>query len=173
MRQIIDRLLGGYEQGNVSRRELIAALAGLAAAGTVEVAAQSSAAPLKLKGINHVTMFVSDMNRSVAFYQKLFGMPVQSLQQGGTNLNAGAENQFLGLFQVGPTPRIDHVCLNVDDFDQERVMATLRENGVEGSRVRMRGETAEIYFTDPDGLSVQLQSEKYCGGEGLLGDKCA
>jgi hypothetical protein len=35
----------------------------------------------------------------------------------------------------------------------------------------MRGETKELYFTDPDGVRVQLQDAKYIGGSGLLGDQ--
>jgi hypothetical protein len=32
--------------------------------------------------------------------------------------------------------------------------------------------TPELYFTDPDGLLIQLQDVKYCGGSGVLGDVC-
>ena len=32
--------------------------------------------------------------------------------------------------------------------------------------------TPELYFTDPDGLLMQLQDTKYCGGGGYLGDAC-
>ena len=32
--------------------------------------------------------------------------------------------------------------------------------------------TPELYFTDPDGISIQLQDVKYCGGGGLLGEIC-
>ena len=32
--------------------------------------------------------------------------------------------------------------------------------------------TPELYFTDPDGLVIQLQDHKYCGGGGALGEIC-
>jgi hypothetical protein len=32
--------------------------------------------------------------------------------------------------------------------------------------------TPELYFTDPDGLLIQLQDVTYCGGSGVLGEKC-
>ena len=32
--------------------------------------------------------------------------------------------------------------------------------------------TPELYFTDPDGIVVQLQDVRYCGGAGGLGDVC-
>ena len=34
------------------------------------------------------------------------------------------------------------------------------------------GGTPELYFTDPDGLAIQLQDVTYCGGGGFLGDVC-
>ena len=34
------------------------------------------------------------------------------------------------------------------------------------------GGTPELYFTDPDGLLMQLQDTTYCGGWGFLGDVC-
>ena len=34
------------------------------------------------------------------------------------------------------------------------------------------GGTPELYFTDPDGLAIQLQDVKYCGGGGVLGELC-
>jgi hypothetical protein len=34
------------------------------------------------------------------------------------------------------------------------------------------GGTPELYFTDPDGLLMQLQDTTYCGGGGFLGDDC-
>jgi len=35
------------------------------------------------------------------------------------------------------------------------------------------GGTPELYFTDPDGIVVQLQHTSYCGGAGVLGEVCA
>jgi hypothetical protein len=32
--------------------------------------------------------------------------------------------------------------------------------------------TPELYFTDPDGLLMQLQDVSYCGGGGVLGSVC-
>jgi hypothetical protein len=35
------------------------------------------------------------------------------------------------------------------------------------------GGTPELYFTDPDGLVMQIQDTSYCGGAGHLGNVCA
>ena len=73
--QLISDLVDGYERGRVTRRELIQALAILAAAGAGTTA---SAAPLRSGSINHVSVLVSDMTRSIEFYNRVFGLSVQN-----------------------------------------------------------------------------------------------
>ena len=36
-----------------------------------------------------------------------------------------------------------------------------------------KGGTPELYFTDPDGILMQIQDTAYCGGSGYLGGVCA
>ncbi len=184
----MDGLLRMYEGGSLSRRELVRALAlaalgvpltrpvraGAAPAGGLASSASASGAqaPMRVVTLNHVTCFVPDVERSVAFYQGLFGMPVVSEQATGTNLSAGSDTQFLGLYSTGGEPRVDHICFGVEDFDVERIMEILTSRGIEAN-VRMReGTVPEIYFSDPDGIRIQLQDPSYCGGSGELGNVC-
>ncbi len=151
---------------------------------------QSTTPAIRTRGINHVTLYVSDVKRSVDFYQGLFGMPVVS-RQGTTNANLriGAGPQFLGISSAGTNaPNINHICLNVDDFNADRIVATLTQRGFTKSdepgpmkvRVRVRGPeagggkegTPELYFYDPDTIAIQLQDPRYCGGSGPLGNVC-
>jgi len=184
---MIDRLLQDYERGHISRRELLLALSALAAgAGSASALPRvptqrelrgvelRQTVPFPARTLNHTTMFVANVERSVAFYQRLFGLPVQSRQENGINLRVGPQNQFLGIFQAATTtrPMLHHVCVGVANFDPARAVATLTENGVATGRIRMRGETAEVYFTDPDGLQIQIQDVSYCGGGGFLGNRC-
>lgn len=37
--------------------------------------------------------------------------------------------------------------------------------------IRVRDETKELYFTDPNGIRMQLQDVRYRGGVGPLGDR--
>lgn len=179
MERTIERLLAGYEGGRITRRELVATLAAVAL-GAREAGARpedgrrpDQGPPFRARSLNHTTLFVSDVERSVEFYQRIFGMPVQSRQANGVNLAAGSGNQFLGLYEAGEgtDPAIHHVCIGVEGFEAERALDALARRGVEG-RIRMRGETAELYFADPDGLTVQIQDVGYCGGGGPLGDEC-
>lgn len=165
-----DQLLGRYENGDISRRDLLAALATLVvAAPAVRVDAAPAVGPVKQ--MNHVSIFVPDVQKSAQFYQDLFGLPLLTNQAPGVNLSTGAG--FLGIY---PAPggaakgSINHMCFGVDNFDADAVLKTLTDRGVQ-ARIRQRGDTKELYLTDPDGISVQLQDTKYIGGTGALGDK--
>jgi len=173
MRRSIDRLLSLYEGGTLTRRDLVRVLALVAMGLPLRSSAQASQPPIRVTSLNHVTCFVPDVERTVAFYQELFGMPVLSDQGIGINLAAGSDTQFVGIYQGGAgEPRYDHLCLGVEDFDVERIMGILESRGI-AANVRMRdGTVPEIYFSDPDGLRIQLQDPSYCGGSGELGNVC-
>lgn len=168
----LDALLSQYENGSLSRRDLLAALALLLAAPSAASATQGATKPIgAVKAMNHVTCFVPDVTRSVEFYQSLFGMPILTRQDPGINLSTG--NGFFGIYpnQAGATGgSINHVCFAMENFDADAVLKQLTERGIKGN-IRMRGDTKELYFTDPDGIRVQLQDVKYIGGTGVLGDK--
>ncbi len=146
-----------------------------------------------LRDLNHFTIFVSDQQRSIAFYQALFGMPINTHQGALPLLSVGSGSQFLALAQVPVRPAIHHACMTIENFEHARVMGMLadfgitpRDDNAQGpvpplrSYVTMRMEdrggaregTPELYFTDPDGILMQLQDVSYCGGAGYLGDVC-
>jgi hypothetical protein len=81
----------------------------------------------------------------------------------------------------------------MEGFEPDKVMKALEDYGVKPrgrsaeqpgplvSYVNLRGEdrggakagTPELYFTDPDGIIMQIQDTSYCGGSGYMGDVCA
>jgi catechol 2,3-dioxygenase-like lactoylglutathione lyase family enzyme len=173
--------------GEISRRNLLLGLPALGMASKLMAQAKPS---IPVRALNHMTLTVTDVKRSVEFYQGLFGMPVQARQGTLVALRIGPGPQFVALNTGGPnsTPGINHFCMTTEHFDVERVKKILAEQGVtEGGgagplkmRVRMRGEkdggakegTPEFYVGDPDGITVQIQDTSYCGGAGLLGQVC-
>ena len=167
----LDALLSQYEDGSLSRRNLLSALALLVAAPSVAGASQPAKPVAAVTAMNHVTVFVPNVQKSVEFYQGLFGMPVLTKQDAGINLSTGAG--FYGIYpaQAGATTgSINHVCFGIENFDADAVLKQLIDRGIKGS-IRLRGDTKELYFTDPDGIRVQLQDVKYIGGTGVLGDQ--
>ena len=173
----------------LTRRSLLGSFGYLAAS---RVLSAQAAPPIRVRSLNHMTLAVADPARSQQFYQGLFGLPVQARQGATTVLRIGPGPQFLALNKVGANakPGIHHFCMTVDNFDSERILKTLAEHGVtktDGAAsdplkawVRVRREdtggakegTPELYFTDPDGIIVQLQDTAYCGGAGRLGSVC-
>ena len=73
MQHVISDLVTRFERGRLSRRELIQALTAVAAAAAGTTA---SAASLKAGSINHTSVLVSDMARSIDFYNRVFGFAV-------------------------------------------------------------------------------------------------
>ena len=148
---------------------------------------------LSIREFNHFTLYVSDQTRSIQFYQGLFGMPIDTYQGALPILRVGSGKQFLALSnQPARAARLDHASLAVDDFDVDRIFSLLESYGLTilgeagGSSgplqayVTLRGAdrggavegTPELYFTDPDGIKIQLQDSRYCGGNGYYGDAC-
>jgi len=155
---------------------------------------------IALKDLSHLTIFSADAARSNKFYQDLFGFSIRSYQ-GATapTLAVGPTVQFLmftgGGGRGGTSPRpasINHACMNMDAFKPDDVINALESFGLKSREstqgpvgpmrhyISMRMEnrggakegTPELYFTDPDGILMQLQDTSYCGGSGFLGDAC-
>jgi catechol 2,3-dioxygenase-like lactoylglutathione lyase family enzyme len=171
----LDVLLTRYENGSLSRRDLLGALGALVAAGTAASSSMAAAATTvgPVKQMNHVSIFVPDVQKSKQFYQDVFGLPLLTNQDPGVNLSTGPS--FLGIYPMpanaqGGKASINHLCLGVENFEADAVLKSLTERGIQ-ARIRQRGDTKELYMTDPDGISVQLQDTKYIGGSGVLGDK--
>ena len=150
---------------------------------------------LNLRDYNHFTTFVSDQIRTVAFYRQLFQMPIDTYQGAMPLLRVGSGNQFLAFVGAGGRrdfrPFIHHVCFAVDEFKAEKVLNALADFGIKPrnttrgpvkplqSYVTMRMPnrggapkgTPELYFTDPDGILLQIQDVRYSGGSGYLGNE--
>jgi catechol 2,3-dioxygenase-like lactoylglutathione lyase family enzyme len=164
----LDDLLNEYDRGRMSRRELMAAIAGVVATAS-RTAVNAAAAVGPVKQINHVSIFVPEVEKSRQFYQDAFALPLLTTQDPGVNLSTGSG--FLGIYPApnGQKGSINHLCLGVDNFDAATALKTLTDRGVP-ARIRQRGDTKELYITDPDGISVQIQDTRYIGGTGVLGD---
>ena len=168
MSQSVEHLLTHYEAGRLSRRELVAILTAAVVAPRT-VAAQPPV--LEAATLNHASLIVSDLGRSVAFYQRTFGLAVKSTQQGGVNLAVG--DAFLGVYQGGAnaTPHINHICFGLRGFDPAATVAALEARGLP-AEARARDGVTQVYTADPDNLRVQLQDVSFCGGVGPLGNEC-
>ncbi len=155
MIDFVENVLDSYASGRLTRREaalrvLGLGLTALGGAGVVR-AAEPARSTFRATGLNHLGLRVTDVKRSRDFYVEHLGMSViQDNTPGNCFLRSG--EHYLGLFRSS-TPAVDHYCYTVDGYDADDAMARLRTAGLSPRRQEDR-----VYFDDPDGLEVQLDS---------------
>lgn len=76
MEAIVANLLGRFERGALTRRQLIQGLAMLTATSGAAAGVQAQDTGIKAAKIDHVSIQVSDLAASVVFYEKMFGLTV-------------------------------------------------------------------------------------------------
>jgi catechol 2,3-dioxygenase-like lactoylglutathione lyase family enzyme len=87
--------------------------------------------PFRVNGLSQITLTVSDVKRSLDFYQGLFGLPVQARQSSTVLLRIGRGPRFIALRQaaVGERPSISALGFGVQDFAVDRAMQALTARG--------------------------------------------
>lgn len=130
--------------------------------------------PFELRQIDHIVLRVRDVDAMQAFYCDVLGCSVERRQDtiGLLQLRAGAS--LIDLVDVegklgrmgGAAPgtegrNLDHLCLRVDPFDRDAIVAHLRAHDVRlgefGSRYGAEGEGPSQYLFDPEGNMVELK----------------
>lgn len=163
MRQV-ERLVDGFVAGRLTRRQLIASVTALVA-GAGRTSAQTAAAAHG-RTLNHVSLAVTDVERSAAFYSKVLDLQVVS-RPGNGGINLGLGTSFLGVYKLANPGTVNHCCIGVDDYDAERIAAKLQEQGVRATIDRNPANRTsggdQLYFVDPDGTRVQLSANGYQG----------
>lgn len=161
----IDDLFERYDRRHLTRREMVASLAALFAATPHPTTAQSTAVA-QGRSLNHVSLAVSDVERSAAFYGRILDLKVVS-RPGNGGINLGLGPSFLGVYKLANPGTVNHCCIGVDDYDPERIAGRLQEQGVRATIDRNPANRTsggdQLYFTDPDGTRVQLSANGYQG----------
>jgi catechol 2,3-dioxygenase-like lactoylglutathione lyase family enzyme len=111
-----------------------------------------------LKGLNHLTLSVADLERSIAFYRDRLGMRLSVSWTNGAYLEAGELWLCLSRIregEVAPAGDYTHYAFSVDAERFDGWMTELREHGVtEWQQNRSEGDS--FYFLDPDGHRLEL-----------------
>jgi len=166
----VERMVGCFERGAISRRELIAGLtvvcAGAVAqpSGGASLPAQGQAVtakePIPLAGLDHIALRVSDLARSTKFYQEHLGGRIRSQSSNSAFLDVGSH--WVALFARGAVstgyeatqPGVDHISFHSTKHRSlEERMGVLEAHGL--NPVSPRG-SGRVYFRDPDGIILQL-----------------
>ena len=147
MKSVISKLLTAYETGKMSRRDLVQGLALLAASSGT-----ASAAGFQGNSINHISLFVGNLERSTEFYQRSFGCTVN--KRDGNNQLVFGKN-FLVLRPGTPPAKVDHFSIGVDNFRKDSVAADLKARGA--TPIDQQGDFG-FHVLDPDGFPVQISA---------------
>jgi hypothetical protein len=113
-------LTGRRGPGALTRRSALPALS--ATMVSPDLVAQQTRPVIRTRRLNNVRIAVSDLARSTAFYERLFGPPVR--QDGAVRFPIG--EGFFALTTVTGGAKADFLSygMTVADFDAERVMRT-------------------------------------------------
>jgi len=120
---------------------------------------------MKHKGMIHIHLLVSDLSRSVAFYERAFGLKVilRHEEQGMAFLQTPGTAELVTLKQersarVGQQGGIDHFGFPL--ADARELEAAIAEVVAAGGRLLERDTLAGGYPTafvaDPDGYRIQI-----------------
>jgi catechol 2,3-dioxygenase-like lactoylglutathione lyase family enzyme len=157
MEQLIAKLLHDFEQGRLSRRQLIQ---------TLTVAASAAVAPMPAsaaddKGfqavaVNHISYQVADYAKTRDFYAGLLGMKVSHDDGRQCYLSFGDTFLLPRNARQGVTaPRVDHIAYTIEAWDKTTVEAELKRRGL-----TPRPDTEDSFHVkDPDGFDLQISGK--------------
>ena len=152
MEAMISSLLNRFEKGALSRRDLVQGLAMLTAASSAAPAHAQDAA-LKGTKIDHISIQVHDLPRSIRFYQTLFGLHQVSEDKPNEIVRLGPTDRTLvSLHHKAPMGIVDHFAIAVEGFNREAVTQQLKQRGVTPEQ----DIDAGFHVKDPEGIGVQI-----------------
>jgi lactoylglutathione lyase len=121
-----------------------------------------------LMQLSHVIVYVSDMQRSIAFYRDQLGFPVKMESPEWTEFHTGATTLALHHGKPADRPRIAHgetlageAHLGLRVLDIEQFYEEKKATGVEfimPPTMRPFGSKLAV-FVDPDGLPISVTEE--------------
>ena len=127
---------------------------------------------MQVRGLNHVNIVAADLGKTISFYESVLGMDAREIPVAppgfGGRWICDAHDQPIVHVQAydaerhGPlddnrntTGSIDHVALTCVDFDG--MVQRCKDMGLD-YRVndRMFGDLRQVFITDPDNISLEL-----------------
>ncbi|WKX25430.1 fosfomycin resistance glutathione transferase [Tatumella ptyseos] len=110
-----------------------------------------------LTGLNHLTLAVSDIGRSWAFYTELLGFVPKAKWNTGAYLSLGELWLCLSLDTVGTKNDYTHYAFTVSPEVFAPLVEQLRLKKVAEWKIN-QSEGDSLYFCDPDGHKLEIHS---------------
>ncbi|UOB20003.1 metallothiol transferase FosB [Macrococcus armenti] len=117
-----------------------------------------------IKGINHITFSVSNLEKSIYFYEEI--LKGKLLMKGNTSAYIDIAGVWIALnlerniVRSEVNPSYSHIAFTISETDfkfWEQRLLKENVNILEG-RTRSKEDKLSIYFTDPDGHRLELHT---------------
>ncbi|QSX31805.1 fosfomycin resistance glutathione transferase [Shewanella cyperi] len=108
-----------------------------------------------LTGLNHLTLAVTELDTSLAFYVDLLGMQAQVRWDNGAYLSLGTLWLCLSCDAALPARDYSHIAFDIAEADFPGFAARLRSAGVREWK-HNRSEGQSLYLQDPDGHQLEI-----------------
>ena len=164
MESLIAKLLTDFEQGKMSRRQLIQSLAMASAAAGAVGTASAAGGPLGMTAVavNHISYQVADYAKTRDWYKDVLGVGVTNDDGKQCYLTFG-DSWILPRNQrtVGTAPKVDHIAYTLETWDMNAVEAKLKSYGL----TPRKDTENSFHVKDPDGFDVQISGKEMTNKE--------
>jgi glyoxylase I family protein len=131
--------------------------------------------PFTVLNIDHLVFRVTDLERSIAFYEEVLGCKVVKRRDDLGLIHLRAGRSMIDLVSIdgrlgqrgGDAPgagarNVDHLCLRIEPFEEQSLIRHLAMHDVEPTGTVSNNFGAEgfgpsLYIYDPDGNLVELK----------------
>ena len=164
MEHIISNLVAAFEQGTISRRQLVQALA-TATATAISAGSFAESLPAAPEGktfhaigVNHISYGVKDYAKTRDFYADLLGMKVNRDDGKQAYLTFGDTSMIVRKSaRPDGSPVVDHLAFTISDWDRPVVETELKRRGMTPSP---GNDQFSFLAKDPDGYTFQICSKE-------------
>ncbi len=124
---------------------------------------------MKILELGHIVLYVTDLEKSVHFYNDILGFNLLDRQTGVAVFSGGRTHHEMLLIEVGGTPKTSrsmepglyHIGFKIGDGPEalKAVYEELKDKDVRIIGSTDHGVTHSLYILDPDGNELELYSD--------------